>query len=101
VDVFCTDTLQVGNRLLGGPDGGELRDQVSLAGLVQGIELGRARMSQMVEVERVRNHTLHLLIYTKPKMERLLKGVPGRGMFASTSGALGERHLRASLDRAL
>lgn len=53
VDVFCTDALQVGNRLLGSPDGRELRDQVSLAGLVQGIELGRVRMSQMVEIERV------------------------------------------------
>ena len=62
VDVIGTDALEVCLRPLGGPNGRELGDEVILARLVQGLELRRAGVGEVVEVERVGNDTLQTAI---------------------------------------
>lgn len=62
MQIFGTDALETGDGALGGADGGELGDQVRLAGSVQLLEMGRTGVGQVVEVEGVGDQALEVVI---------------------------------------
>ena len=59
--VVGTNALETGDGLLGRADGGELRDQVILASLLERLKMGGTGMGQMVEIVRIRDETFQLV----------------------------------------
>lgn len=70
LEVFGTDTLELGAGALGGADGGELGDQVVLSGGVEGLELGGIGVRQVVEVEGIRDESLQLVGWRESAVAR-------------------------------
>ena len=63
MNILGADTFKIGLGPLGCSDGGELSNEVILACLIQRLELRGIGMSQVVEVERVRNNAFQALAY--------------------------------------
>jgi len=62
VDVVGPNALEDGLASLRRPNDGELGDEVVLAGLIQGLELGGAGMGEMVKVERIGDEAFQTFI---------------------------------------
>lgn len=75
MDVLRADTLEAGDGLLGSTNGGELGDQVILAGLFDGLELRVVGMCQMVEIKGIGDET-SLISVTLTRRPMTSKEIP-------------------------
>lgn len=75
MDVLRADTLEAGDGLLGSTNGGELGDQVILAGPFDGLELRGVGMCQMVEIKGIGDET-SLVSVTLTRRPMTSKDIP-------------------------